>query len=88
MMLPAANVRAKRFLFMMLTFFVLNMPISNSFISIKAAAFLFALFGCLRAWENRQRSNGLQPGAAIRKIGALAKSAVANAAPVALKQGG
>lgn len=53
MMLPARHVRARRFLYMILTFFVLNMPISNSFVSIKAAAFLFALYGCLRAWESR-----------------------------------
>lgn len=52
-MLPARQVRARRCLFMILTFFVLNMPISNSFVSIKAAAFLFALYGCLRAGESR-----------------------------------
>jgi putative polymerase len=50
-MLPIADVRAKRFLLMMMTFFVLNMPISNSFISIKAAGFLFVLYGCLRAMQ-------------------------------------
>jgi putative polymerase len=89
MMLPAADVRARRFLFMMLTFFVLNMPISNSFISIKAAGFLFGLFGCLRAWENRHRRLDPQLAAASRRgFGSFASPSGSGAKAVVLGQGG
>jgi putative polymerase len=85
-MLPARQVRARRFLFMMLTFFALNMPVSNSFVSIKAAAFLFALYGCLRAWENRSNERVGSADSPIWKFGS-GRSPLPAPRPVAMRQG-
>lgn len=53
LMMPARTLRQRRFLFALTGFFALSLPISNAFLSIKAASLLFALYGSLR------RSDGL-----------------------------
>lgn len=46
-MMPKSAPLGRQLVYGITAFFALNMPISNSFISIKAAAMLFALYGSL-----------------------------------------
>lgn len=50
LLMPWRGVEARRFLLGCTLFFTLSMPISNAFLSIKAAALLFACYGSLRRW--------------------------------------
>jgi hypothetical protein len=49
-MLPVRTQESRRLLFAITGFFTLSLPVSNAFLSIKAASLLFAIYGSLRHW--------------------------------------
>jgi putative polymerase len=51
LMLPIRTTQSRRLLFAVSGFFTLSLPVSNAFLSIKAASLLFAIYGGLRHWE-------------------------------------
>ncbi|HCB75766.1 MAG TPA: hypothetical protein DEP91_06270 [Sphingomonas bacterium] len=64
LMLPLRTVEAKRFIIGVTLFFALSMPVSNSFISIKAAGVLFVCYGCLRRWQREEGVDDEKPALA------------------------
>ncbi|MFL0418885.1 hypothetical protein ACH0CP_13725 [Sphingomonas sp. 179-I 2A4 NHS] len=66
LMLPLRTPEAKRFIIGVTLFFALSMPVSNSFISIKAAAILFVCYGCLRRWQREEGADRDAPLLPVR----------------------